>query len=303
MNESRLISELSAALDDEAATVRAPAGAAERARRRARVRQLRRGLAASVFAAGLAVGLVVTVSGVHAPAGRRGPGVGVARVAPLTAVEVLDRAAASAVARPTVIPRPEQFVYLKNVVSGYGATETWRSVDGSRNGFALAGGKKVMLWGCHDGWQTVRPDPGSGLKSITQRCSADPAYLPNMPTRASEVQRYLARKFGSALRNAAAAQKMTEVLFDQNYLLPAQRAALYKFFVTIPDLKVVPHVRDYIGRPGVGVSLTTGGFTAMWIFDPKTFAYLGSTDLFGGKLSFGSAVLKVAIVGEAGQRL
>ena len=302
MNEAQLVSELSAALDDEAATVRAPAGAAERARKRARARRLRRGLVATATAAGLAVGLVVALSSGPAPARPHRPGTGAVQAAQLTAAGVLDRAAVSALAQPAVIPRPDQFVFWNTVNSGNGAAEIWRSVNGARNGFALSGGNKTILWGCHGGWQTVRPDPGSGLESITQRCSADPAYLPGMPARASELRSYLARKFGFGLRDAAAAQKVTEALLDQDYLLPAQRAALYEFFVTIPGLKVVPHARDYIGRPGVGVSLTTDGFTAMWIFDPKTFAYLGSTDLAGRQLSFGSAVLGVAIVDEAGQR-
>ena len=72
MNESQLISGLRAALDDEAATVRAPAEAARRARRRGRRRLLARGLAASVPVAGLAVGLVVAASGPQVPAGRSG---------------------------------------------------------------------------------------------------------------------------------------------------------------------------------------------------------------------------------------
>ena len=159
-----------------------------------------------------------------------------------------------------------------------------------------------MLWGCSDGWQTVQPDPGSGLKAITQRCIAEPAYLPDMPISASQMQDYLARKFGPGLHDAAVAQKVTEVLLGQDYPLPAQRAALYRFFVTAPGLKIIPRVRDYAGRSGVGVSLTTDGFTAIWIFDPKTFAYLGSADVVDGKLSSASAVLKVAIVDEAGQR-
>ncbi len=85
--------------------------------------------------AGLAVGLMVAASGPRAPAGHPGPGVQTAR---LTAAEVLDRAAASALARPTVVPRPGQFVYWKTVDSGHGIAETWHSVDGSRNGFVLS---------------------------------------------------------------------------------------------------------------------------------------------------------------------
>lgn len=304
MNESQLIEELSAALDAEAATVRVPAGAAGRARKRAHRRRLTRGLAAGVPVAALAAGLVVAsaAGGPHAPVRQSAPKAGAAKTVRLTAVDVLDRAVAAALAQPAVVPRPGQFVYWKTVDSVNGTAETWRSVNGSRNGFVLSRGKKVMLWGCADGWQTIQPDQGSGLTQITQRCLAQPAYLPDLPVTASEMQEYLARNFGSGLQDAAVAQKLTEVLLGQDYLLPAQRAALYRFFVTTPGLKVIPRIRDYAGRPGIGVSLTTDGFTARWIFDPNTFAYLGSADMAGGKPSFGSAVLTVAIVDEAGQR-
>jgi hypothetical protein len=70
VNESQLINELCAALDDAAATVRAPAGTARRVRGRVRRRRLVRGLAAGVPAVGLAAGLVVALSGPSAP-GRR----------------------------------------------------------------------------------------------------------------------------------------------------------------------------------------------------------------------------------------
>src|SRR5262249_2762777 len=158
-----------------------------------------------------------------------------------------------------------------------------------------------MLWGCRHGWQHVRPDPGSGRATITQRCVAEPAYLPGMPTRASHMRSYLNRKFGPGLRSAAV-PKVAEVLLDQNYLRPAQRAALYNFFTTIRGMKVVSGIRDYIGRPGVGVEVTTGGFTAIWIFDSKTYAFLGTTELVNHKVSFASAVVKVAIVDKAGRR-
>jgi hypothetical protein len=73
VNETRLIEELRAALDEEAGAVRAPAGAAGRARAGARRRRLAHGLAAGVPAAGLtaglAVGLVIALGGQHNPAG------------------------------------------------------------------------------------------------------------------------------------------------------------------------------------------------------------------------------------------
>jgi hypothetical protein len=67
VNESQLISELCAALDDAAATVRAPGGTARRVRERVRRRRLARGLAVGVPAAGLAAGLAVAVSSPLAP--------------------------------------------------------------------------------------------------------------------------------------------------------------------------------------------------------------------------------------------
>jgi hypothetical protein len=73
LNESQLIDELNAALDDAAAAVRAPARAAQRARKKARARQLRRGLAAGVPAVGLAAGLAVAVIGPQGPAGLAAP--------------------------------------------------------------------------------------------------------------------------------------------------------------------------------------------------------------------------------------
>lgn len=307
MNESQLISELCATLDDAAGTMRAPADAAERARKGARRRRLRRGLATAVPAAGLAVGLVVAVSSPPAPAGPGTPragqsGAGVVQTARLTAVQVLDHAATAALARPVAVPRPDQFVYTETVDSSSGTTQAWRSVDGSRNGFVLSPGNKTMLWGCRDGWQTTRPDPGSGIRSLTQHCTAQPAYLKNAPATAGQVQAYLVRMFGSSVTDTAVAEKAAEDVLSQHYLMPAPQAALFRFFATLPGLKVVPHARDYAGRQGIGVSLTSGGSTAMWIFDRINFALLGWAAHAGGKAVDSAAVLRIAIVDQAGQR-
>lgn len=296
MNDIQLISDLRAAMDDEATAIRLPAGMADLARKSARARQRKRGLALSVTAAGLAAGLMVTVTSLQAPPSQRGPGTGAVHGIRLTAVQVLDHAATSALAQPATAPRPGQFVYWTTVDSADGRTRTWRSVDGARNGLVVSAGKKTVLWGCRHGWQTVRPDPGSGLSSLRQRCVADPGYLPGLPTSLTGLRHYLAKKFGARTHSAAVLSKVTQTLLGQEYLLATQRAALYKFFTTLRGLKVIDQVRDYTGRPGVGVSFSTAGFTAIWIFDHRTFAYLGSTERANGKFIFGSAVLKVAIV-------
>jgi hypothetical protein len=308
VNEPQLISELRAALDDAARPVRAPAGFAERARKRALRRRLGRGLAAVVPTAGLAAGLVIAVSAPPAPhspgaarARQSAAGPGAVRPAQLTALQGFHHAAAAALARPAVVPRADQFIYQETVDLSAGTTQAWRSVDGSRTGFVVSEGNKTMLPGCRDGWQTIKPDPGSGLKSLTQRCVAQPAYLKSAPATASQMQAYLVKTFGSGLSDPAVAEKATEFVLSQCYLMPAQQAALFRFFATLPGLKVIAHFRDYAGRQGIGVSLSSGGSATIWIFDPRTFAFLGSTYRLDGKVLDSSAVLKVAIVDQAGQ--
>jgi hypothetical protein len=39
---------------------------------------------------------------------------------------------------------------------------------------------------------------------------------------------------------------------------------------------VVDDAVDAAGRTGTGVTWTFGKYSAMWVFDPKTYAYLGS---------------------------
>src|ERR1700704_4127659 len=42
-------------------------------------------------------------------------------------------------------------------------------------------------------------------------------------------------------------------MLESDYILPAQRAALYRFLAATPGLTVEAHVRDVSGRPGIGV--------------------------------------------------
>ena len=90
-------------------------------------------------------------------------------------------------------------------------------------------------------------------------------------------------------------------MLESDYILPAQRAALYEFLATTPGLIVEPNVRDISGRPGVGVGWSFEGGRAMNIFDPKTYAYLGLTTWGLAGQQGGAALLHVAIVDHPGQ--
>jgi hypothetical protein len=52
-------------------------------------------------------------------------------------------------------------------------------------------------------------------------------------------------------------------MLASDYILPAQRAALYRFLAATPGLTVEPQVRDVSGRLGIGVVWHFYGSKAM----------------------------------------
>ena len=72
-----------------------------------------------------------------------------------------------------------------------------------------------------------------------------------------------------------------------------------------PGFQVIPVMADAIGRDGVGVDWTFEGDTGVVIFDPTTFAYLG-TRTWSGPADFtaaydGGALVQLAVVSNAGE--
>ena len=69
-----------------------------------------------------------------------------------------------------------------------------------------------------------------------------------------------------------------------------------------PGLTVVPHAADIAGRHGVGIawSLPGNGGKTMIIFSPRTYAALGITTWGAAGQRGGEALLKLAIVDQAG---
>ena len=238
----------------------------------------------------------------------------------LTAKRVLDTAATAALSHPAVPPRPDQFVYTK-IGDGRGhAALTWLSVDGSRNGLMEAGGPNgtSTLLGCVDGKHQIRT-PGYNGKPytgpakpkapvpldgpvVTEPCIPQPAFFPAMPTTASAMPGYLAKTRGLRLNDLNDVAKVVEGIFQSDYLLPAQRAALYEFLATMPGLTLERHVKDITGRPGIGVSWSFMGSKAMLIFDPSTYTLLGITTWGEQGQVGGGALLQMAITNQAGQQ-
>ena len=112
---------------------------------------------------------------------------------------------------------------------------------------------------------------------VTVPCTAERTFFPDMPTTAAAMGPYLEQTQGIRLNDLNDLSKTVGFMLESDYILPAQRAALYRFLATTPELTIERHVRDISGRPGIGVVWHFYGSKAMNIFDPRTFAYLGMT--------------------------
>jgi hypothetical protein len=294
----------------------------ERKAARARIR-IAVGVTSGAVAA-LAVGLTLS----SLPGGAHSAGTAIAHPSPstsraavitvLTAKQVLDSAATAALSHPGAAPRPDQFVYTKVGDGGGHVAQTWLSVDGSRNGLMEAQGPNgtTTILGCVNGNRQIRL-PGSNGKpytgpakpkapvpldgpAVAEPCTPQPAFLPAMPTTASAMPAYLATQ-GVRLNDINDLAKVVGGMFQSDYLLPAQRAALYEFLATTPGLTLERNVKDVTGRPGIGVGWSFMGSKAVLIFDPSTYTLLGMTTRGEQGQVGGDALLQMAITNQAGQ--
>ena len=189
------------------------------------------------------------------------------------AAEVLDRAAAAARSEADVRPGPNQFLYVRSV-SGSDVYEAWFSVDGTHDGrIKPLDHGPVPVAGCRDGRAAVVKGT-EFLPGVTEPCTPDPAYLPDVPTTADGMLAYLRQAAGGDRTNDLA--KMVFWLAEQRLLRPAARAALFEAAKQIPDITVVPDATDGAGRPGIGVSWTYGGPPVSLVFDRSTYQLLGT---------------------------
>jgi hypothetical protein len=242
--------------------------------------------------------------------------------AKLTAREVLDHAASAALKEHAVVPREDQFVYTRDVSPGGVVQLSWLSVDGTRDGLTESpmNGKlqKNVQLGCVNGSRTIRTPGYNGkpykrghdpLKKrvpndgplMTLPCTPERAFFPDMPATAAAMGPYLERTQGIHRDNLNDLAKTVGFILNDDYILPAQRAALYQYLAATPGLTVERHVRDVSGRPGIGVVWHFYGSKAMNIFDPHTFAYLGMTTWGEQGQMGGAALVQTAIVDRAGE--
>lgn len=199
----------------------------------------------------------------------------------VTVAQLLDLAAAAALTHQPVVPKPGQYVYVKLLFKDSGentVTQYWTPVDDKLSGLIK-----------------------TGNQAPTVTSEERPGFYPGMPTSASMMPGFFAR-LGVDVRDVYFVHLATEIL-STDYLLPAQRAAFYKFLATVQGASVASEVRDAAGRPGTGLVWRVGDSKWMLIFDSRTYAYLGSKlGARGGQAWVASAAqLQEAIVNRPGQ--
>ncbi|MEV7325922.1 CU044_5270 family protein [Streptomyces sp. NPDC093970] len=238
--------------------------------------------------AGVFAFTAMTSSGGVDPAAATPPPVAapVVRIEPGSTAQLaatVEHIAAAASADTSPEPGPGQYIYIKSEVSYLTVSHTdtddskamvqplhirevWNSPDGKQGwldepGYQPKGGStldtdvKPSLGGAsYDYLKALPTDPGALLKKIYEE-TKDQGNSPDQEAFAT----------------------VGDLLNEE--LVPAKlSAALYRAAAKIPGVMVVDHAQDAAGREGIALAHVDqkGGDRTEWIFDPKTYAYLGS---------------------------
>jgi hypothetical protein len=286
-------------------------------------------VAGAVVALGAVAALLIALPGPHRP-GNTLPAAG--SVSP-SARGLLLLAAHAAAATPSLTPGPRQFVYTEQLIVGEAydngsrlvktppyLQRAWISANGMWGGLARA--RNVTGAGK---WYTNElpvpvcaiPDPAN--PNWKANCPAPPGYVTTLPSTVPGMLAYL-EKLAGGLNGPPAYQVLAGISqesWESRLLIPSHSSALmFRAASAVPGIRVIRHVTDAAGRSGVAVAACMPGASQKGtisrlhgcghlielIFDPRTYQFIGDDEL--GSLEPGSpssALLKIAVVGKAGQ--
>ncbi|MHC5261577.1 CU044_5270 family protein [Streptomyces sp. UC4497] len=219
-------------------------------------------------------------------------------VRPVSARTVLTGAAAYERKHPRTVttpPRDDQFIYTKEIIKetdrATGRTKThidenWRSVDDSRPSWVMEIGK---------GWwsEPYKKQSGDHVESVTVWPPQDWSRLEKLPTDPKKLILSLLHKSGPNDKNDSLDEITDQEWRDIHFslvgllkLVPVMpeglRPAAYEALGMVPGVKSVPDQKDAKGRTGVAITyhdpMGHSRFGSYFIFDPKTYAFLGFKD-------------------------
>ncbi|MFG2075092.1 CU044_5270 family protein [Nonomuraea maritima] len=245
-------------------------------------------------------------------------------IAPVSATEVLGRAASAAKGSGEADPRDDQFVKVESqTMYQWSSPEArylyrtrrtiWQSADGRH-----AGALKIEHL-------APRPYPGRPLPEQATRdtgetswnllpaCDLGPednwftyASLKKLPADAAGMHDYLYGRAGEKAKLASGknssvddiAWTMLGDMLRETAIPAAQRAALFEAAKSIPGTTVTEDATDAADRSGIGVGRVLDGVRNDLIFQPDTYAYLGErgvvVDADEAKAPVGSLVASTA---------
>lgn len=256
----------------------------------------------AVVAAAVTAGVAATAGPAARPARNR---VAASRVtaAPNSAQALLGRVSLAADEQAVTV-RDDQFVYT-DVLSDYTVQhptkdkpalppqhdQAWVSVDGSRPGRAVGPGKDATL-------------PVTGVPASLD--NPDYHFLETLPTDPDTLLAMLRSERGMYKQSVSpddALWMSLDALISQSPVMPPKlAAAIYQVAAKVPGITLVKGATDAAGRHGVGVSRTSGfdGSQTTWIFDPKTYQYLGErqTSTHDSEVT---AIVRRGVVDQVGQ--
>ncbi|MEU1406432.1 CU044_5270 family protein [Streptomyces sp. NPDC005728] len=264
----------------------------------------------------------LTGSGGSGPAAATPPPVEapVVRIEPGSTAQLastVEHIAAAASARKTPEPGPGQYIYIKSMVSFLCVLHT--DADESKTLVQPLHIREV--WNSPDGKQGwldepgYKPKGGITLDSDVESSLNGPSYyyLKTLPTDPDALLKkiYEETKGQGNSPDQEAFTTVGSLLREQ--LAPAKlNAALYRAAAKIPGVVVVDHAKDAAGREGIALARVDqqSGDRTEWIFDRKTYAYLGSRgvqvkqvdDVKPGTVLESTAVLERAVVDAQKQR-
>ena len=224
----------------------------------------------------------------------------------LTVAYVLDHAARAAASSRQPVPRPGQFIYVSSVTTylsqtmeNGGATKSWLYSTDRRIWLSVSGRKAGVLWerelpnkklpwgptpppvtAGRTSWTPLQAPavcPRSGPPGCLPTLRGTSEFLTTLPTDPAQLRSWIYQHpDGGQPVNDQAWTDIGDMLREM-LVPPKLAAALFRVAATIPGARVIPHVTNVLGRPGIAVARFDSGSqaNAALIFDPHTYQLLG----------------------------
>jgi hypothetical protein len=229
----------------------------------------------------------------------------------LTVAYVLGQAARAAASSRQPLPRPDQYIYVSSVttylsqtIETGGATKSWLYSTDRRIWLSVSGRKAGVLWerelpnkqlpwgptpprvpaSSSISWTPLQAPPvcpKSGQPGCQPTLRGTYEFLTTLPTDPAQLRSWIYRHpDGGQPANDQAWTDIGDMLREM-LVPPKLAAALFRVAATIPGARLIPHVTDVQGRPGVAVGRYENGFraNASLIFDPRTYQLLGEGEV------------------------